>query len=70
MIASDNLATLCQDFRDHHPDDDFFIISNKVPMMTETMTHASARGSNELIGRNVVQTMTFMTPMSTSVFKR
>ncbi len=31
-------------------------------MMTDTMTHASARGSNELIGKNVVQTMTWMTP--------
>jgi len=31
-------------------------------MMTETMTHAGARGSNDLIGRNVVQTMTFVTP--------
>ncbi|MEE1614057.1 hypothetical protein VB672_22565, partial [Microvirga sp. CF3016] len=28
----------------------------------DTMTHASARGSNDLIGRNVVQTMTWMTP--------
>ena len=26
------------------------------------MTHAVARGSNDLIGRNVLQTMTFMTP--------
>jgi hypothetical protein len=26
------------------------------------MTHARARGSNDLIGRNVLQTMTFMTP--------
>ncbi|MFC4173389.1 hypothetical protein ACFOYU_15190, partial [Microvirga sp. GCM10011540] len=29
---------------------------------TDTITHASARGSNDLIGRNVVQTMTWMTP--------
>lgn len=26
------------------------------------MTHMAARGSNDLIGRNVLQTMTFMTP--------
>ncbi|MFC4173440.1 hypothetical protein ACFOYU_15455, partial [Microvirga sp. GCM10011540] len=61
-ITSANLATECQDFRDNHPDDHFFVISNRVSMLTDTITHASARGSNDLIGRNVVQTMTWMTP--------
>jgi hypothetical protein len=51
----------CQDFRDSHPDD-FFIVSNKVKMLTETMPHVVARWSNELIGRNILQTMMFMTP--------
>lgn len=49
-------------FRDDHPDEEFFIISNKVAMLEGTMTHARARGSNDLIGENVVQTMTWMTP--------
>ncbi len=30
--------------------------------MTGTMPHVTARGSNDLIGRNVLSTMTFMTP--------
>ncbi len=62
FVRGDNLATLCQEFRDDHPDDDYFVISNRAKMMTETMSHMVARGSNELIGRNIVQTMTFMTP--------
>ncbi len=39
-----------------------FIVSNKVSMLADTMPHVTARGSNDLIGRNVLQTMTFMTP--------
>ena len=31
-------------------------------MLAGSMTHMAARGSNDLIGRNVVQTMTWMTP--------
>ena len=57
-----NLATFCADFRDRHPDDNYFIVSNKVKMLTETMPHVVARGSNDLIGKNILQTMTFMTP--------
>ncbi len=53
---------ICTDFRADHPADDFFIVSNKVAALSDTMTHAAARGSNELIGRNVIQTMTFMPP--------
>jgi hypothetical protein len=52
----------CADYREKHPEDDLFIVSNKVAVMENTMTHAGARGSNDLIGRNVLQTMTFMTP--------
>jgi hypothetical protein len=54
LVCSDNLATECQKFRDAPADEKFFIISNKVAMMENTMTHASARGSNDLIGINVV----------------
>ncbi|WIU42131.1 hypothetical protein KQ926_04075 [Methylorubrum extorquens] len=40
----------------------FAIISNRVAMLEDTITHTAARGSNALIGRNILQTMTFMTP--------
>uniref|UniRef100_UPI002F35D546 hypothetical protein n=1 Tax=Methylobacterium radiotolerans TaxID=31998 RepID=UPI002F35D546 len=33
-----------------------------VAMLEDTITHMAARGSNALIGRNILQTMTFMTP--------
>ena len=62
FVRGDNLATLCTEFRAERPEDDYAIVSNKVAMLTDTMTHMAARGSNDLIGRNVVQTMTFMTP--------
>lgn len=59
-VTAGNLPSICRSFREEHPLDDFAIISNKVGMLAETMTHAAARGSNALIGRNVMQTMTFM----------
>ena len=31
-------------------------------MLTDTLPHVKARGSNDLIGKNIVQTMTWMTP--------
>ena len=61
-VKGSNLPSLCTDFRADRPDEDWFIVSNKVAMLTDTMTHMAARGSNDLIGRNVVQTMTWMTP--------
>ena len=42
--------------------EDWFAISNKLGDLPDSMTHARARGSNNLIGRKIVQTMTFMTP--------
>jgi hypothetical protein len=48
--------------RAHHPDDNYFIVSNKVKMLTATISHAAARGSNDLMEKNILQTMTFMTP--------
>ncbi|CAO4145183.1 hypothetical protein [Methylorubrum extorquens] len=62
FVRGDNLATLCAEFRAKRSEDDYAIVSNKVAMLSDTMTHMAARGSNDLIGRNVVQTMTFMTP--------
>jgi len=61
-VTSPNLPTICADYRENHPSDDLFIVSNKVSMMENTMTRARARGSNDLIGKNVLQTMTFMSP--------
>jgi hypothetical protein len=61
-VTGRNLPTLCADFRTNHPGDNVVIISNKVSMLADTMPHVTARGSNDLIGRNVLQTMTFMTP--------
>jgi hypothetical protein len=61
-VTGQNLPKICSEWRERYPDDDLFIVSNKVGMMTETMPHVTARGSNDLIGRNVLSTMTFMTP--------
>ena len=61
-VRGDNLATLCTEFRTNRPAESWFVVSNKVSILTDTLTHAGARGSNDLIGQNVVQTMTWMTP--------
>lgn len=34
----------------------------RAALLPDTLTHAAARGSNDLIGKNVLQTMTWMTP--------
>ena len=60
-VNGQKLALLCSEFRSENPD--YFIVSNKVKMLADTMPHITARGSNELIGRNVLQTMTFITPV-------
>ena len=62
FVRGDNLATLCTEFRTNRPAESWFVVSNKVSILTDTLTHAGARGSNDLIGQNVVQTMTWMTP--------
>lgn len=59
-VTGKNLANLCMDWRKTDPD--IAIVSNKVAHLPNTMTHAGARGSNSLIGKNVLQTMTFITP--------
>jgi len=55
-----NLAKMCLDWRKADPD--IAIASNRVANLPGTMTHAAARGSNSLIGRDILQTMTFVTP--------
>jgi hypothetical protein len=58
-VTGRNLPSLCAERRERYPN--IFIVSNKVSMLADTMPHVTARGSNDLIGRNVLQTMTFMT---------
>jgi hypothetical protein len=59
-VKGEKLPKLYAKWREEHPDD--WIVGNKVGELDRTMTHAAARGSNKLIGRDVMQTMTFMTP--------
>lgn len=59
-ITGKNLSKLCQEWQQSHPD--HWIVSNKVPNLENTMTHHAARGSNKLIGKDILQTMTFITP--------
>ncbi len=59
-VTGKNLAKLCIDWRKIDPD--IAIVSNKVAHLPNTMTHAGARGSNSLVGKDVLQTMTFVTP--------
>ena len=62
FVRGDNLARLCEEFRAERSKKAFKVVSNRTSMLEDSMTHAAARGSNDLIGQNVVQTMTFMTP--------
>jgi hypothetical protein len=41
---------------------DIYVVSNKVACLPETRSHAAARGANDLIGRDLLQTMTFLSP--------
>lgn len=59
-VTGKNLPKLCLEWR--RRDTDLYIVSNKVAHLPNTMTHARARGSNQLIGKNILQTMTFVAP--------
>lgn len=41
---------------------EIFAIGNKLDALENTRSHIAAKGSNELIGKNIIQTMTLMTP--------
>ena len=58
FVRGDNLARLCEEFRAERPDKAFAIVSNRVSMLEGSMTHASARGSNDLIGVAVMGSST------------
>lgn len=60
-VTGNNLPKLCADWQQSHPG--ISIISNKVSHLQNTVTHAAARGSNKLMGRDILQTMTFLTPV-------
>lgn len=60
-ITGKNLSKKIDKWRSMYGDD-WFAVSNKLGGAPNSMTHARARGSNALIGRKIVQTMTFITP--------
>lgn len=41
---------------------ELFAIGNKLDPLENTRSHIAAKGSNELIGKDIIQTMTLMTP--------
>lgn len=59
-VRAAKLPLVVQAFQQEHPG--VAIISNKVAMLGDTATHARARGSNAYIGRDVAQSMTFVSP--------
>jgi len=59
-VRARNLPMVVQAFQAEHPG--VTVISNKVAMLEGTTTHARARGSNAYIGRDVAQTMSFVSP--------
>ncbi|WP_454657389.1 hypothetical protein [Bosea beijingensis] len=61
-VRGDHLASLCTEFRAARPNESWFIVSNRVSTLINTMTHVGARGSNALIGSDILQTMPWMTP--------
>ncbi|MCC5610753.1 hypothetical protein LC612_29410 [Nostoc sp. CHAB 5834] len=66
-VTGNNLPKLCADWQQSHPG--ISIISNKVAHLQNTVTHAAARGSNKLMGMDILQTMTFMTPVEFEKFE-
>ena len=65
FVTSEKLATLVESVRNDLQADtgeEWYVISNKVSSLPSTITHARARGSNELRGLNILQTCTFMAP--------
>jgi len=60
-VTGDKLGSVISNWREKNGED-WFAVSNKIADMPDSLTHARARGSNELIGKKIVQTMTFMHP--------
>ncbi len=64
-VRADRLAELVRDWQASHLTEcgrTLHAISNKAAAVTNTRTHAAAKGSNSYIGEDVIQTMTMMPP--------
>jgi hypothetical protein len=61
-VTARNLSKLCREWRHRLGLPNAWVVSNRVADLPNSMTHMRARGSNDLIGRDVIQTMTFMHP--------
>lgn len=60
-ITSQKLKAEVEEWRSKHGAE-WFAVSNKLGGADNSLTHVRARGSNVLIGKKIVQTMTFMSP--------
>ncbi|MGK7871573.1 hypothetical protein [Falsiroseomonas sp. E2-1-a20] len=61
-VTARNLSRLCEEWRDRLDLPGAWVVSNRVASLSNSMSHARARGSNELIGTDIIQTMAFMSP--------
>jgi hypothetical protein len=61
-VTASKVAKTAQKHRERLGDASMPLISNKARMLKGVQTPISARGSNEYIGRDVLQTMMFMAP--------
>lgn len=59
-VTARNLPSIYATYRVTDPD--IAIVGNKTKAIGDAMTHQRARGSNNLIGRHVLQTMVFVSP--------
>jgi hypothetical protein len=61
-VTAANLAALCGEWRHRLGLPDAWVVSNRAAGLPRSTNHALARGSNDLIGQHVIQTMAFMAP--------
>lgn len=66
-VISANIGKLVADIRSEFPG--IFAIGNKIAHVFSTKTHASAKGSNAFIGRDLVQAMVAMPPEQYAYFE-
>lgn len=60
-VRGNKLVAMIKAWRRERPGN-WLAISNRLAGMEDATNHALARGSNEMIGRDIVQTMTYLTP--------
>lgn len=56
------LEGLIAGWREDRAGEEWAVVSNRAATLEDTLSHLAARGSNAFVGRNVLQTMTFLTP--------